>query len=36
MEVSVPLRGCGFEMQLDSFTAEMIRSSFRPLAGMWF
>ena len=33
--VSVPLRGCGFEMIKEALEATAI-NCFRPLAGMWF
>ena len=34
--VSVPLRGCGFEICMNNYQKKSIGECFRPLAGMWF
>ena len=35
-QVSVPLRGCGFEINYEQVIRGLMANSFRPLAGMWF
>ena len=35
-EVSVPLRGYGFEMLRTALSLRLGDSGFRPLAGIWF
>ena len=35
-DVSVPLRGCGFEIRLIMIFYVLKEERFRPLTGMWF
>ena len=35
-DVSVPLRGYGFEILIINDGTMIIRDGFRPLAGIWF
>ena len=34
--VSVPLRGCGFEIGVKLVVNQAQKERFRPLTGMWF